>query len=53
LILLVAVILAAEQLLANRFYQDYDTGVQTSRAAELAHESVPRRDDRKVMAKSG
>lgn len=36
LILLVVLVLACEQVLSNRFYQDYDTSVQRSRAAQLA-----------------
>lgn len=36
LIALVVLVLACEQVLANRFYQDYDTSVKRSRAAQLA-----------------
>ncbi len=36
LMVLLVFILACEQVLANRFYQDYDTQVKPSRAAELA-----------------
>ncbi len=36
LIVLLVLVLAGEQVLANRFYQDYDTSQQRSRAAELA-----------------
>ena len=37
LIVLLVLVLAGEQVLANRFYQDYDTTQHRSRAAELAH----------------
>jgi hypothetical protein len=46
LILLVTLILACEQVLANRFYQDYDTQVKPSRAAELAANKPPRTTSR-------
>jgi hypothetical protein len=36
-IVLLVLILAGEQVLSNRFYQDYNTAPQQSRAAELAH----------------
>lgn len=36
LIVLVVIVLGCEQVLANRFYQDYDTTKQRSRAAQLA-----------------
>jgi hypothetical protein len=36
LIMLLVLVLAFEQVLSNRFYQDYDTSAPTSRAAELA-----------------
>ena len=36
LIVLLIAALAVEQVLSNRFYQDYDTSRQTSRAAQLA-----------------
>jgi len=36
LIVLLVLVLSAEQVLANRFYQDYDTAQQQSRAAQLA-----------------
>ena len=39
LIMLLVVVLALEQVLSNRFYQDYDTSAPTSRAAELAARS--------------
>ncbi len=35
LILLLVLVLAGEQVLANRFYRDYDTAPQLSRAAQL------------------
>jgi hypothetical protein len=41
LIVLMALILACEQALSNRFYQDYETGVKPSRAAELASRPAP------------
>jgi hypothetical protein len=41
LMLLVVFVLACEQLLANRFYQDYDTQPARSRAAELASKDQP------------
>ena len=41
LIVLLVLILALEQVLANRFYQDYDTAAPTSRAAQLAGHSSP------------
>lgn len=37
LIVLLVLVLAGEQVLANRFYQDYSTAPAVSRAAELAH----------------
>ena len=36
LIMLLVVVLAAEQVLSNRFYQDYDTAAPKSRAAQFA-----------------
>jgi len=36
LIVLLAVILACEQVVSNRFYQDYDTAAHKSKAAEIA-----------------
>ena len=39
LIVLVVVILAFEQVLSNRFYQDYDTSVARSRTAQMAARS--------------
>jgi hypothetical protein len=36
LIVLVVLLLAGEQVLSNRFYQDYDTSKQRSKAAEMA-----------------
>jgi hypothetical protein len=36
LIVLLALVLGCEQALANRFYQDYDTSQERSRAAQLA-----------------
>jgi hypothetical protein len=39
LIMLVVLVLACEMVLSNRFYQDYDTGVQKSRAQQLAKAS--------------
>ena len=41
LILLLVLVLAGEQVLSNRFYQDYDTRQQQSRAAQLAQQRVP------------
>jgi hypothetical protein len=41
LIVLLVVILALEQVLANRFYQDYDTAAPASRAAQLAGRESP------------
>jgi len=35
LIVLLAIVLGCEQALANRFYQDHDTGVKRSRAAQI------------------
>ncbi|MEX0676176.1 MAG: BatA domain-containing protein [Pirellulales bacterium] len=40
LIVLMAVVLGCEQVLANRFYQDYDTSITRSRAAQLASLSI-------------
>ncbi len=48
LIVLVALLLACEQVLSNRFYQDYDTAQAPSRAAQLAERVVTKRDSRKV-----
>jgi len=36
LIVLVVIVLAAEQVISNRFYQDYDTARKKSRVAQLA-----------------
>ncbi len=51
LILLLVLILAGEQVLSNRFYQDYDTGKQRSRAAQLAHSSASRETRAAVSSK--
>jgi hypothetical protein len=53
LIILLTIILGCEQVLANRFYQDYDTQEKASRAAELAsHQSVASRNPRSAPVKS-
>lgn len=41
LIVLLVVVLAAEQVLANRFYQDYDTAPKESAAAKFAQSATP------------
>ncbi|MGD9723268.1 MAG: BatA domain-containing protein [Pirellulales bacterium] len=40
LIVIVVLVLAFEQVLSNRFYQDYDTAARPSRAAQLAGRST-------------
>jgi hypothetical protein len=53
LIVLLVVILALEQALSNRFYQDYDTAARPSRAAELAARSKsPPQESRKVPVRA-
>jgi hypothetical protein len=44
LIVLVVLVLAAEGVLSNRFYRDYDTSQQRSRAAQLAGTSRASKD---------
>jgi len=53
LIVLVVLFLAGEQVLSNRFYQDYDTTKQRSKAAQMAaklatHESAAPREREKA-----
>jgi hypothetical protein len=49
LIMILVVVLAMEQVLSNRFYQDYDTKAARSRAAELAADAkVPQREAQEV-----
>ena len=48
LIVLLAIFLAGEQVLANRFYTDYDTTPPRSRAAELAAPAAAPRGERQV-----
>jgi hypothetical protein len=53
LIVLVVLLLAGEQVLSNRFYQDYDTSKQRSKASQLAaklaaHEQPPTREREKT-----
>jgi hypothetical protein len=50
LIVLLVLVLAAEQVLANRFYQDYDTAQQRSRAAQLAQGGSGRESSGKAVA---
>mgnify|MGYP001034836827 CR=1 FL=1 len=48
LMMLLVVVLAFEQVLSNRFYQDYDTARQPSRAAQLASRVLsPKREGAK------
>ena len=51
LIVLLVLVLAGEQVLANRFYQDYDTRQQRSRAAQLAHPAASREPSPAVTSK--
>lgn len=49
LIVLLVLVLAGEQVLSNRFYQDYDTSAQRSRASQLARGTKPQKaEPRKV-----
>jgi hypothetical protein len=49
LMLLLALVLGCEQVLSNRFYQDYDTAKKRSRAAQLASRvSATKSEPRKV-----
>ncbi len=48
LIVLLAIVLACEGVLANRFYKDYDTSPVRSRAAEFAAPAAAPRGERKV-----
>jgi hypothetical protein len=43
LIVLLVLILACEQVLSNRFYQDHDTAVLRSAAARLAQKAISAR----------
>jgi hypothetical protein len=53
LIVLLAIVLGCEQALANRFYQDHDTGVKRSRAAQMAGANAAARlDARDISVKA-
>jgi hypothetical protein len=52
LIVLVVLVLAFEQVLSNRFYQDYDTSVARSRAAQLAGGAAAETSAKKVTVGS-
>ena len=52
LIILLVVVLALEQVLSNRFYQDYDTSDRPSRAAQLAVRAASASRDRDKVPQS-
>jgi hypothetical protein len=52
LIMLVVLVLACEQALSNRFYQDYDTAATRSRAAQLASGTTAESEAKKVTVGS-
>jgi hypothetical protein len=52
LIMLVVLVLACEQALSNRFYQDYDTAATRSRAAQLASGTAAESETKKVTVGS-